>query len=123
MNDDIRTYPEVRTYNGFWPIVLLALSWGIVLTWQIVNIAQQRTAVQQSRDQLETNFTQSSPQHEQLIAQSRAVQGKLETLVTDLLNLAKSGDADARAIIEKYKIQQNAPAGAAAPAASPAASP
>ncbi|GEM_PF-3157564 len=104
--------------DAFLPLVLLALSFGIILVWQLSNVSQQRTAIQQNREQLEAAFNQSTPQHEQLIAQSRAVQGKLETLVTDLLSLAHSGDKDAQEIVDKYKIQQQ---GAPAPSATPAA--
>lgn len=116
MNEDYQPLPE---RSAFWPLLLLALSWGIVLLWQLTNITQQRSTVQQSQKQLDSVYQENVPKQEQLLVQSRAVQTKLETLVVDLLRLDHAGDADARTIVEKYKIQQNAPAAAASPALSP----
>ena len=42
-----------------------------------------------------------------------------KNLLADLVDLAKSDDADAKAIVDKYGISINAPGGAA-PASSPA---
>ncbi len=116
-------YVAVAVNSAFWPLAILSISFAIVLIWQLTNIIEQRSNVKQNRERMENAFTQSAPQNEQLLAQSRAVQGKLQALVTDLLALAHSGDADAKAIVDKYKIQQQAPAPGAAAAASPAVSP
>jgi len=111
--------------TAFLPLVLLSISFALLLIWQITTISQQRDAFRGALANLEAQFQQSTPQHEQLLAQSRTVQAKLEALVLGVLDLAKSGDADAKAIIEKYKISQQGTPGAAgggSPAASPAAS-
>jgi hypothetical protein len=78
----------------------------VVFIWQLVNINTMRTAMK------DTIGHQT-----QLVEQSKQVQGSLEKLVVDLLELARGNDPDAQAIVKKYNIQQGAPA---APAASPA---
>lgn len=107
--------------NAFLPIVLLALSLIFIFIWQLTNLSKQRDTVRATQQQLEAAFRNSTPQQEQVIQQSRAVQAKLEALVTDVLALARDGDPDARALVDKYKIQQSAPPATAAP--SPATAP
>ena len=43
------------------------------------------------------------------VKQSRVVQGNLEKLVRDVLDIAQAGDSDAKAVIQKYGIQSNSP--------------
>ncbi len=108
------SYPESSS-TAFLPLVLLALAFISLLIWQVLNIGSQKKNLLAAEEQLETSFKESTPQHEKLIEQSKAVQAKLEAIATDLLNLAKADDPDAKKIIEKYKIQQGAPAAATAP--------
>src|SRR5438132_2926580 len=106
MNDDMPSEPIVSTTDAFLPLVLLALSLIFVFIAQIVGVSAQRRAVNDARDRLENDFRNSTPQHEQMIAQSRQVQARLQQLANDLLEVAKTGDPDAKAIVEKWKIQQ-----------------
>jgi hypothetical protein len=109
--------------DAFLPLVLIALSLILVFIWQLTNISKQRSSLRASQEQYEAAAQNAATQLDQQIPQSRAVQAKLESLVTDVLNLAKEGDADAKAIKEKYKIeQQGAAAGAVSASPSPAAS-
>lgn len=128
MNPHNPSYPDTvnasrGTFDPFWPLALLAASLICLFIYQITMLSEQRETIRTTQDQMETAYRNSGPQQEQLLAQSRAVQAKLESLVNDLLSLAKAGDADAKAIVDKYKISQQAPAAgaAASPAASPAA--
>jgi predicted PurR-regulated permease PerM len=108
------SYPDSGS-NAFLPLVLISVAFISLLVWQLVNITSQKKNVVAAEEQLETSFKESTPQHEKLIEQSKAVQAKLEAIATDLLNLAKANDPDAKKIIEKYKIQQGAPAAAPTP--------
>lgn len=108
--------------SAFWPLVLLAASLICIFVYQLLTLSEQRDNLRAMQEQMEAAYSKSVPQQEQLLAQSKAVQEKLKGLVTDLLHLADSGDADAKAIVEKYKITEapNAPAaGASGASASP----
>ena len=48
------------------------------------------------------------------VTQAESVQGTVSKLATDLLEAAQTDDA-AKAIVTKYRIQNNAPPGGAAP--------
>jgi hypothetical protein len=89
-------------HNGFIPLTLLAVSFTILLGWQIFLSLQARA---NARAQFE--------QRKQLVDQSTKVQGGLEVLVNDLLTLAET-DRDAKAIVDKYQIRRNPPASAPA---------
>lgn len=116
------SHPSDGNASAFVPLVLITLSLILIFIWQITNASKQRDSLRAAQEQLETAYRNSAPQQEQMLQQSHAVQAKLETLVTDLLNLAKEGDPDAKAIQDKYKIQQNAAPGGAAASSSPAVS-
>jgi predicted PurR-regulated permease PerM len=90
---------------AFLPLTLLAVSFLIILVWQLTNITSQRSGLQ--------NLIQNQ---QQAVQQSRQVQTGLEKLVNDLLDLAQNGDADAKAIVTKFGIARQAPAPAATPA-------
>jgi hypothetical protein len=132
MNGDLSSSASSRGFDtdsrssassdAFLPLVLIALSVILFFIWQLRTVSKQREALRATQETYEAAYRNTIPQLDQQIQQSRAVQAKLESLVTDVLNLAKEGDADAKAIKEKYKIEQqsNTPAAAASP--SPAAS-
>ena len=114
--------------DAFLPIVLIALSVIFVFIWQLSNASKQRANVRAAQDQLDAAYRNTVPQIDQKMQQSKAVQQKLEALVTDVLKLANEGDPDAQAIKGKYKIEQNAPvsappSGGAAASPAPAGSP
>ena len=100
------TMPAQRRHNGFIPLVLIALSVIIILTWELKTGSQARQNGQQLREQ-----------QSKLVEQSRQIQIGLEKLARDLINVANS-DPDAKALVAKYQI--NISGGTAAtPAASP----
>jgi len=103
--------------GSFLSTALIATSLLVFFIWQLTTMTGQRTALNTARQQLEESFKNSTPQHEQMIKQSEAVQAKLGKLANDLLTLANDGDPDAMAIIKKHGISKPAPT--AAPAATP----
>lgn len=90
----------------FIPLTLLAVSFLILLVWQLSNIYSQRSGLQ--------NLIQNQ---QQAVQQSGQVQAGVKKLANDLLDLAQNGDADAKAIVDKYKISRQ---GDAASSATPA---
>lgn len=91
-------YDEVPPSNPFLPILLVAASIALLLVWQVKNISQQRTGLQSAIFQMQ-----------EPAKQSQQVQGSLQKLVVGLLDLAQS-DQQAKAVVDKYGIKQNAPA-------------
>ncbi len=96
------------------PFSLLAISFAVLLIYQIINLNKQHSAMQSTKTQLTTIIEQ----REALVKQSTDLQAKLQALAVDLLALAQTNEK-AKAIVQKYNIQQNAPA-QAAPAQQPA---
>ena len=97
----------VRRYTGFVPLVLIALSLISVLSWELFNGIQARQ-----------NFYRLREQQARLVEQSKKIQGSLEKLARDLINVANT-DTDARSIVTKYGINITNPAASPAPASSP----
>jgi hypothetical protein len=92
--------PEVRSgfpMDAFIPLVLLCASFIILLAWQVKMSSTQK-------DLFENAITRQEP----AVNQSQQVQASVTKLVTDLLEAAQTDDT-AKAIVTKYKIQQNAP--------------
>jgi hypothetical protein len=83
----------------FLPVLLIGLSLVLTFAWQIKNISDQHTALQNSIQ------TQTAT-----VDKSKKMQSSLESIAVDLLQLAKDGDSDAKAIVSKYNISQAAPA-------------
>ena len=112
------------------PLSLLALAAAIFLAaqvgavhqgtktmqWQLENLDAQNANLKESQKQLAAAITA----RDELVKQSGLIQQQYTAVFTDLLDLAKN-DADAAKIVNKYKIQLNAPPAAAAPASTPAA--
>ena len=111
--------PAASNGNGFsiqLPFALLTAAIAVVMVAQTVNVFKARTSLRDGKTQL----TDAYQKRQSLVKQSADVQQKLQALVLDLLLLAKTDD-DAKAIIQKYNIQQNAPAGSdTVPAPAPA---
>jgi preprotein translocase subunit YajC len=94
--------------DAFIPLVILAISLIVLLGWQVSESSTQRTM-------LENALTRGQA----AVTQAQQVQGTVSKLATDLLQAAQTDDT-AKAIVNKYNIKENAPAGdASAPAASP----
>lgn len=89
------------------PFALLTLAIAVVMIAQTWNAFKVRTALRDNKAQA----IELVHKREGLVNQSRDIQKKLEKLVLDLLVLAKTDD-DAKAIVQKYNIQQGNPTGA-----------
>ena len=98
------------------PFALLAISFAVLLIYQIINLNKQHSAMQETKQQMTTIIEQ----REALVKQSADLQSKLQAVAVDLLALAQTNEK-AKAIVQKYNIQQNAPT--PAPAAQPAPAP
>jgi hypothetical protein len=84
------------TFSPFWPLCLMALSLVIILGWQLV------AGIQQYRGSL-----QLVDQQAVLAKQAVQTESKLQSMMTDLLLLAKT-DTEAQTIVAKYRIKMNA---------------
>jgi hypothetical protein len=118
MNDE----PRRREPSLHLPFSILALAIAILLAsqigaanksaeimrWQRENLEKQITAMQALDKQYAEAYEKRGP----LVQQSVQLQKQLETVANDLLDLAKD-DADAKQIIEKWKIQRATPPAAA----------
>ena len=118
MNYDDTTSRPAPSY--LIPFALLAISFAVLQINQIINSSKQHSAMQDTKKQL----TEIIGQREALVKQSTELQAKLQAMAVDLLDLAKTNEK-AKAIVQKYNIQQAAPpqaaqAGAAAAAPAPA---
>lgn len=102
MNDSSRP-----RHTGFIPLLLIALSFIIILGWELYVGSQART-----------NGLRLREQQSKLVDQSKQIQTGLEKIARDLINVS-TNDEDAKALVAKYRININNPAPAAAPAASP----
>jgi hypothetical protein len=98
------------------PVALLILAIAVIMVAQTVNIFKQHSALKDAKVQYEGALENRKA----MVKQSQDLQNKLQALVLDLLILSKTDD-EAKAIVQKYNIQNNAPAGA--PAAAPDAAP
>lgn len=115
------------------PLALLAIAFAIFLFSQISSLGQNGRSMRWQAENLdrqigslvesEKNLGNLIKQRETLVEQSQQVQARYTEMLTDLINLAET-DADARAVVEKYKIQrqqnqQAAPAAEATPKPNP----
>ena len=89
--------PEEDTtrFTPFWPLCLLALSLAAFLGWQVMAAAQQYI-----------DSLRLADQQALLSGQAAQAEGKLQAMMMDLLELART-DAGARAIVTKYGIRFN----------------
>jgi len=93
------------------PFALITAAIAVLMVAQTVNVFKGHSGLRDTQVQYAKAYTQ----REALVKQSQDLQQKLQNLVLDLLILAKTDD-DAKAIVQKYNIQQNAPEGAPAEA-------
>jgi flagellar biosynthesis/type III secretory pathway M-ring protein FliF/YscJ len=103
------------------PLALIAFAFAVFLFAQISSLGQNARSMKWQAENLdrqitsladsEKNLTELVKQRESLVQQSQQVQARYTELLSDLINLADT-DPDARAVVDKYKIQrqQNAPA-------------
>lgn len=97
------------------PLSLLALAFCVFLFSQISNLGQGNRSMQWQSENLErqiASLTESEKrfndliqQREALVQQSQQVQSRYTEMLTDLIELAED-DPDARAVVEKYRIQR-----------------
>ena len=80
---------------SFWPQLLVAMSVMLFLGWQLTAALQQRQSLRHLVDQQSV-----------LVNQAAQVEGAFKAMMTDLVSLSSS-DADARAIVAKYRISFN----------------
>lgn len=105
------------------PFTLLAIAIAVLLGAQIGAAKKSAEIMVWQRDTLEKQITnmqaadkqlaEAVTKRETLVKQSTELQNQLQTLLNDLLDLAKE-DPDAKQIIEKWKISRAQP-----PAANP----
>ena len=97
------------------PLALLALAFAIFLFAQISSLGQNGRSMRWQTENLdrqigslvesEKNLGNLVKQRESLVEQSQQVQARYTEMLTDLIKLAET-DPDARAVVEKYKIQR-----------------
>ncbi len=109
----VTTHPleTARGTNGFMPLSLLAVSFIIILTWELIVAGRARSSARQLREQ-----------QGKMVEQSQKVQTGLEKLARDLIEVAGNDD-NARAIVTKYQINVTNPAPGSSPAAAASAKP
>ena len=115
------------------PLALLAIAFAIFLFSQISSLGQNGRSLRWQAENLdrqigslvesEKNLGNLIKQREALVQQSQQVQARYTEMLTDLIKLAET-DPDARAVVEKYKIQrqqnqQAVPSAAATPQPTP----
>ena len=119
--------------NIHFPLALLALAFAIFLFAQISSLGQNGRSMRWQTENLdrqigslvesEKNLGNLVKQREALVEQSQQVQARYTEMLTDLIKLSET-DADARAVVDKYKIQrqqgqQATPSAAATPQPTP----
>jgi len=121
--------PESNTPNSNLPLALIAITLAVLLGSQIGSASQSTKFMKWQSDTLEKQITNLQSLDKQadkaiedrkgMVKQSGEIQNQLQTLLTEMLDLAKT-DKEADAIIKKWNVQRTAP-DAAAPAADAAA--
>jgi peptidoglycan hydrolase CwlO-like protein len=114
---------QPRSLSVHIPVALLALAISIFLfsqigaasrtgetiKWQLGNLDKGLTELKDGQKQLDDLIEKAKP----IVEQGAKVQENYTKLLKELLELAKT-DKDAQAVVEKWKIQVNEPAPAAA---------
>jgi hypothetical protein len=85
-------------FHGFWPLLLMAISLLLILSWEILVGVQARETAQQTQQQ-----------QLRLVDQAKQVQFGLEKLVRGLVELSKT-DEDAKRLVTKFGIKIGEPA-------------
>jgi len=107
--------PSALFSNIHLAVALLAIAFCVFLFAQISNLGQaSRSMTWQSKNldaqlvslaEQEKRFNDLIKQRETLVEQSRQVQTRYTDMLNDLLALSE-GDEDAKAVVEKYRIQR-----------------
>ena len=121
---------QIETPNYHLPLALIACTIAVLLASQI---GASKQATSQMKWQTETvekgitnmqaadkQITEAIKNRESVVKQSGEIQNQLQTLLNELLDLAKT-DNDAAEIIKKWNVQRSAPPAGADAAAAPAA--
>jgi hypothetical protein len=105
------------------PVGLLSLAIAIFIASQIGAATRAKTTMNWQLDNLEKQsaqlkdakkkFAEAVGQRDEVVKKVDALQQKYTALLTDVLDLAAT-DPDAAKVVEKYKIQRQAPADAPA---------
>jgi methylthioribose-1-phosphate isomerase len=121
---------ETESPNILLPLALIAATFAILLGSQVGSAKQSSGFMKWQRETLEKQITNMQATDKQaadaiknregVVKQSGELQNQLQTLLNELLDLAKD-DKDAQEIIKKWNVQRNAPPAAAGDAAAPAA--
>lgn len=85
--------------SPFWPLALVSAAFVIMSVYQFTLIFSQRMGLQRQIQQ-----------QSEVVMRANQTQNELQRVVMELLTLADAGDADAKAIVAKYKISNSAPA-------------
>lgn len=104
------------------PFALLASAVAVIMFAQVLNVFSNRANLREGKNQLiqgKAQLAEAYQSREPVVKQSAELQNKLQEMVLDLLLLAKTDD-EAKAIVAKYNIQQQAPASTGTPAPAPA---
>jgi hypothetical protein len=104
--------------KSFLPLTLLSVSLISFFSWQLWIISVQSNNLKDSKQKLEDFVSNSVPKLDEQGARAKQVQAGLEKLVLDLLEVAKT-DNEAKAIVQKYQIQQQKPANSGSQAPQP----
>lgn len=101
------------------PLALITLALAVFMAAQTSATFFNKNNLIEGKKQLvlgKSQLAEAARSRDKAVEESKKVQKQLEDLVLDLLLLAKT-DAEADAIVKKFNIQQQAPAGTPAPAA------
>ncbi len=102
---------ESVNLGTFWPLMMLSLSLGTVLLWNVYTGVLEFYNSLRVRDQLEATASQAGVAEE-----------KIKAMFIDLLARA-ANDAEVKAITDKYTVRFTAPAQPGAAAGPPVAAP
>jgi hypothetical protein len=101
------------------PLALITLALAVFMAAQTSATFFNKSNLIEGKKQLiegKAQLAEAGRSRDKAVEESKKVQKQLEDLVLDLLLLAKT-DEEASAIVKKFNIQQQAPAGTPAPAA------
>jgi len=114
-NTEFDNRPAAPAASIFLPVALLALAFCVFLFTQISNLGQASRSISWQSGNLdrqlvslseqENRFNELIKQRETLVEQSTQVQTRYTDMLNDLLALSETDD-DARAVVDKYRIQR-----------------
>ena len=109
---------ETETPNFMLPLALIACTLAVLLGSQVGSSKQstrimkwQSETLQKQIENMQTadkQIAEAIKNRESVVKQSGEIQNQLQTLLNELLDLAKT-DKDAEAIIKKFGVQRSAP--------------